>query len=119
MTTARILPLVILVASVVGCAHDRRFTILSERELARCKEVAMDAARSPETWQRLGGRRLTSDPFKFDTARMEYEIDFDTADRVRVIIPSGVQFGWHPCFVAVTVVRREFAVVEIHESCWP
>jgi hypothetical protein len=79
----------------------------------------METAGSPDALKRLGGRRLTTEPFKFDTEGVEYNIDFDAADRVRVIVPSGGLFGWHPCFVAVTIARRDFTVREIYESCWP
>ena len=115
----RLFPLLMSVTMLAGCAHERRFTILAEKELTRCREVALEAAGSPEAWRRLSGRRLTSEPFRFDLTRIEYLIDFDTADRVGVMIPSGGRFGWHPCYLEVTVARKDFAVIKIEESCWP
>lgn len=104
-----------------GCAHQRQFTRLSEQELTRSKQVALEEAGSPEAWERLKGKRLNKEkePFKFDTSRVEYVIDFDQADRITVIIPSGGRLGWHSCYVAVTVALRNFEVLKMEESFWP
>jgi hypothetical protein len=104
---------------LASCAHEQRFTSVSETDIKSCHDVAVAAAGSPETWRRLGGRRLTSEPFNFDLARIQYSIDFDVADRVGVIIPSGGRLGWHPCYVEVTVSRKDYTVIGIQESCWP
>ena len=119
MKITRLLSLVAL-ATVLGCcAHGRYYTVIDDQELVRCKKAAIEAAASPDAWRSLGGERLTTEPFKFNYSQLKYEINFDTPDRVRVILPSGGRFGEHFCFVAVTIALKDFTVLEMHENCWP
>jgi hypothetical protein len=107
---------------VVGCAHQQqfhRFYSLREQELAGCRRAAVEAAVSPEVWQRVGGKRLTEESLKLDTSRITYDLDCDHQDCVEVIIPSGGRVGWHSCYVEVTVNRTTQQVVEMHEYFWP
>ena len=119
MRITRLLPVLTLTTFFVGCAHQRQFISLSEQELPRCKQVALETADSSEAWGRLQAKRLTKEPFKFDASRVTYEIDFDHPDRITVIIPSGGTFGWHPCYVGVTITRCKMEALEMYESFWP
>lgn len=94
------------------------YAILSDGELSRLKDAAIQAAASPETWQRLGGQRITKTPFKFNRSKVEYHLYFDHPESLDLLIPSGGKLGWHPCFVRVTIRRDTYEVIGIEESCW-
>jgi len=114
--------LVLLGATLAGCAHQEqshRFSSLREQELADCRRVAVEAAGSPELWQKVGGQRLTKEPLKLDTSRIRYDLDCDHQDRIEVIIPSGGTVGWHSCYVEVAVNRTTLQVISIDEYFWP
>jgi hypothetical protein len=122
MKFAPILLLLLMSAGPFGCAHQQqihRFYALTEKELSEARKAAFEAAASAEAWQRVAGKRLTQEPLKLDETRITYDLDCDHNDRIEVMIPSGGTFGWHRCYVQVTVNRRTQQVVEMYEGYWP
>src|ERR1041385_8843790 len=119
MTSTPMQRIIALSALLAGCAHERRYVILPEQELARCKQAALDAASSADAWRRFRAERLTEGPFKVDVTRIEYHLDFDHCDRITVILPTDQHFGWHSCFIEVGVARQSGEVADMRESFWP
>jgi hypothetical protein len=122
MKSGSILLLVLMSVGLFGCAYHQqlhRFYALTEKELSEARKVALEAAASPESWQRVGGKRLTQEPLKLDETKTTYDLDCDHNDRIEVTIPSGSTFGWHGCYVQVTVSRTTQQVLEMYEGYWP
>lgn len=92
---------------------------LSTGEQARCRQVAWQAAESPDTWRRFKPERVTSEPVKLDERGIQYYLDQKRFDRVEVAIPSGGRVGWHSTYIGVTVARGTYEVLGMHESFWP
>jgi hypothetical protein len=91
----------------------------SDEEIARCKQVAWDAAASPEMWERFKPKRLTTEPAKLDKIGIQCYLDQRHFDSIEVAIPSGGRFGWHGCYIGVTVARGTYKVLSMRESYWP
>jgi hypothetical protein len=117
-----ILLLVLISGGFFGCAHQHQFHgfySLTEKELSDARKAALEAAASPEAWQRVRGKRLTQEPLKLDETKITYNFDCDHNDRIEVTIPSGGTFGWHACYVQVTVNRTTQQVLAMYEGYWP
>ena len=129
MSTTRTFVIFALALVLAGCAHEHRSTtsqplqswphFLGEEETAPCKQVAWDAAESPKMWERFKPRRLSTEPVKLNAGFIEYYLDQEHFDKVEVAIPSGGRFGWHSCFIGVTVARGTYQVLSMRESFWP
>src|SRR5262245_23964681 len=78
---------------------------LRDDEVARLSGVGLEPAGSPQMWDRFKPRRITDDPVRLATNGIQYYLDQETFDKVEVAIPSGGQFGFHGCFIGVTVER--------------
>ena len=97
---------------------------LTEEEKMRCKEVAWQAAGSRAMWERfsLGRFRpegVTSKPVKLSETGIQYYLERNRFDTVDVAIPSGGRVGWHPTYIAVTVARGTYDILDMHEGFWP
>jgi|NGEPerStandDraft_6_1074524.scaffolds.fasta_scaffold315296_1 hypothetical protein len=119
MTGIPPLRIIALSALLAGCAHERRYVVLPEQELAGCKQAALDAASSADAWRRFRAERLTEGSFKVDVTRIEYHLDFHHCDRITVILPTDQHFGMHSCFIEVSVVHESSEVADMRESFWP
>jgi hypothetical protein len=128
MSTARVFGILALAFLHAGCMHEPRASssqpqswshVLSDEEIARCKQVASDAAESPVMWERFKPRRLSTEPVKLTTTGIQYYLDQKRFDRVEVAIPSGGHFGRHSCFIGVTVARGSYKILGMDESFWP
>lgn len=122
MKSGSIVLLVLMSVGLLGCAHHQqlhRFYALTEEELSEARKTALEAAASPESWLRVGARRLTQEPLQLDEAKITYDLDSDYNDRIEVTIPSGGTYGWHRCYVQVTVRRSTQQVIEMYEGYWP
>jgi hypothetical protein len=92
---------------------------LTEEEELRCKDVAWRAAGSRAMWNRFKPERITSEPLKLSKDGIRCYLERNRFDTVDVAIPSGGSFGWHPTYIAVTVARGTYELLDMHEGFWP
>lgn len=117
---------------VAGCAHSRPSAssqpspeakpwpqVLSEDERTRCKRVAWEAAAAPDLNKRCKLLSIPDEPVKLSDGFIQYYLDQKDFDKVAVAIPSGRKFGWHGCYIGVTVTRGSYKVIVMEESFWP
>lgn len=113
---------------IAGCAHEPRTSgmategsraQLSQQEIARCEQVAWDAVNSADMLDRFHPERITKEPFVFSNDGMQCYLDRDKFDTVEVAVPSGGKFGYHSCYVGVTLKRDTYEVLSMRESAWP
>jgi hypothetical protein len=74
---------------LVGCAHQHRAhecCSWREDQLADYRKAALEAAASPEQWQRVG-KRLTSGSLKLDTSGLAY-VFYSGNSRMDILIPT-------------------------------
>ena len=62
---------------------------------------------------------MTDGPFTVDVTRIEYHVDFDRPDHITLILPTDHHYGWHGCYIEVSIARESGKVVEMAEYFWP
>jgi hypothetical protein len=92
---------------------------LSDDETARCKQAALDAARSPAIWERFNAKRLNEEPLKLDAKSGRCVLDQQLGDSVYVFISTGRRFGLHPLCIEVKVARSTYEILGLREGFDP
>lgn len=92
---------------------------LSHEEIASFEKVAWEAVNSTAVLERFKPERISKEPFEFSREGMQCYLEPKTFATVEVAVPSGGQFGYHGCFVGVTLDRSSHEVLSMRESFWP
>ncbi len=129
MRTLRLVSVLALGTSLIGCAHPSTSAKSPERptwpgflrddESSHAKQVAISAAQSPDMWEGFKPKRMTTEPLKLDPSRVQVYLDPSDYSRVTVAIPSGGHVGWHSTYIAVELSRGSYDVTRMYESFWP
>ena len=83
-------PIIALLCSLLaGCAHHHQPIYFTQSALIAYRQAALEAAASPEEWQRFPDMRITRGPLEFyktdDDIRYEF---YRNSDRVDVLITT-------------------------------
>ncbi len=68
---------------------------------------------------RFPPERITAEPLEFNSKGIQCYLDQEAFETVEVAIPSGGQFGFHACYLGVTLKRDSYEVMSMRESAWP
>jgi hypothetical protein len=113
----RLFSIILVAASVVGCAHQRHTRnpyVVGDREVAAWRKSAIEAASSPEEWQR--GRRITAGPLRLDTEMLEYRLDGPIRDSVIVTIPCWGQGEHDATCLEIALDRATGLIISMREE---
>ena len=106
---------------------------LQDNEIARWKQIAVDAATSTAAWSRFGGERLIDVPFNVDPTQIEYHglgkdcvirgrklyIKNDAnCDGIKLILPTDQRSACANFFIEVIVARESGEVLAMKDSFW-
>ena len=106
-------------ALLTGCVHQKPSARFSEEDIGACKQAAIEAANSPEMRSRFAHKMFSEGPFRVDTTRVEYTIEFEHPWRITVTMPSDQFLGDHPCYIDVEMELGSRRVIEMRESFLP
>ena len=105
---------------------------LHNDEIARWKQIAVEAATSTAAWSRFGGKRFIETPFNVDPTQIEYRVVGESCSsvgkvlvqksrdanysRIKVIVPTDYRSVCASFYVEVIVDRELGKVVDMKDS---